>query len=175
MLDIPLKIATLDCYKPKCEPYSLTFCIIDKNTNVNIKTKQLILYRIPVNDDIILNLSKDDFDKYRQNNKANFAYNNELNFITNNDNFNKFFDVYTDDEEKARNFLSDEILEFIAEFRMKYKIGFEIIFKDKIYIQFFTKNIFDIKDMLLDEDNVSAAQYYVITKFIKELVEKLEY
>ena len=61
----------------------------------------------------------------------------------------------------------------IADFRETYKIDFEICFKDKIYIRFYTGNMFEPKMFGKIEDNYSVYQFYVITKFAKELVEKL--
>ena len=163
-----------------------TIGIIDKNTNCSIRINTLKLYTKNKNNHILLNLSREEFEKYRNLNKKNLAQKNEINYITENDIFNRFFDVYTNDLNKAKSFLTPELLEFIAKFRVKYKVDFEILIKDKIYIRLFKSEnrlyshykrnlMFDEKIMFSkDGDNISAIQYYVITKFIKEFVEKIK-
>ena len=56
-------------------------------------------------------------------------------------------------------------------FRERYGIDFEMIFEDKIYIRFYTKNMFEpqIKGKIVDK--FSVYQFYVINKFAEEFIE----
>ncbi len=188
--NIPLTIATfwyMDRNSKGWYPSTaFTIGIIDKNTNVNIRINNLTFKGGNKSVNILLNLSKEEFEKYRNMNKVSLVRKDEFNYITENDKFNRFFDVYTDDLEKAKSFLSSELLEFIATFRMKYKVDFEISINDKIYVRFFRsvpfldrhsgRNIMFSENNMVskDGDKISAIQYYVVTKFIKEFVEKIK-
>lgn len=88
-------------------------------------------------------------------------------------NFNKYFKVFAEDKEKVKEYLTPQLIDFLAEFREKYKIDFEISFKDKIYVRFYTKYIFNPTIFSSNAQKYSAYEYYVITKFAEELVEKL--
>ena len=87
--------------------------------------------------------------------------------------FNKYFKVTAENEEDIQQYLTPSLIQFIADFREKYGIDFEIIFKDKIYIRFFTGDMFEPKMFGKIVDEYSVYKFYVITKFAKELVEKL--
>lgn len=126
--------------------FSGSFVVIDKNINNNMKI-------------------------YFHGTKNN--YNLKEYLKTNNIKFNKYFDIYA--EEEANKFLTTDFLNFIADYREKYDIKFEIAFKDKIYIKFYTEDMFNYRYMRKNEtDIVSVPQFYVITKFIRELVKILE-
>lgn len=85
------------------------------------------------------------------------------------------FDICTDNEKRASKVLTTDFINFLREFLEKYDIKFELFFKDKIYIKFYTEAMF-VNCYMFSEDTekFSIPQYYVITKFAKELVEKLD-
>ena len=87
--------------------------------------------------------------------------------------FNKYFKVLAENKENIQEYITPDLIDFIAEFREKYKINFEIAFKDKIYVRFYTKYIFYPTIFSRKAQKYSAYEYYVITKFTEELVEKL--
>lgn len=90
------------------------------------------------------------------------------------DDFNKKFEVYSD-EPNIKQFLTQDILKFILEFNEKYKIDFEIIFyNQRVYIRFFTDNMWETNLFGNTIDKMSIYKYYVITKFIKEFVIKID-
>lgn len=125
--------------------YEGTFIIIDKNIEANIK--------------II-------FDKY----DYNFNENELLKI--DDEKFNKYYKAYSKDKENAIAFLNYDLLNFLADFREKYQIKFEIVFKDKIYIKFYTEDMLSRERITAkNDDKVLVAQYYIMIKFISELVE----
>lgn len=127
--------------------YDGSFFCIDKNTNVNIK----ILF-----------------------DKRGITCNEKDLILVDNQSINKYYEIYSDNKESANKFLTIDLLNFIAEFREKHEIKFEIIFKDKIYIKFYTKNLFNKEGMTEKEiDKVSAGEYFLMIKFANELLEKL--
>ena len=66
-----------------------------------------------------------------------------------------------------------DMLQFITDFKEQYQIDFEIIFKDKVYIRFFTGEMFEPKIFGKIYDKYMVYKFYVVTKFVKEFVEKL--
>ena len=121
---------------------------------------------------VILNLDKLSLEASIRLKKVDYCDKNKL-VISSNVLFDKYFKIYAKNKEKAERYLKQDLIEFIADFREKYQIDFEIIFKEKIYIRFYTDNMFkpQMKEKIQDEHSVY--QFYVITKFVKELVEKL--
>jgi len=52
--------------------------------------------------------------------------------------FEKYFEVYSEDEGFARKFITEDLMKFLVEFYEKYNLDFEIVFKEKfIYMRFF--------------------------------------
>ena len=92
-----------------------------------------------------------------------------------NQDVNYDFDTYFN---LIENHIEDEKLildlkNFLTEFRKKYKIKFDIVIKNKIYVKFYTKNMFELKFFNTPINEESIYQFYVITKFIKEFLEIL--
>ena len=83
------------------------------------------------------------------------------------------FKIYTEDKEAAMEFLTPEILNVIAEFEEESKIKIDITFDKKIYIRFHTYPIFKVNLLNKNEDKISVHKYYIITKFIEELLENI--
>lgn len=90
-----------------------------------------------------------------------------------NSRFNKYFKIYGENREEILKYLDANMIKYIAEFREKYQIDFEIIFEDKIYVRFYLEDMLKIKNGKILDDFL-IYKYYVITKFAKELVEKLD-
>ena len=64
-------------------------------------------------------------------------------------------------------------MKFLLEFRNKYKINFDIIFKDKIYVRFYTKKMFPFKIWGNPISEESIYQLQTIMKFTEEIIEVL--
>ena len=91
-----------------------------------------------------------------------------------NNKFDKYFSTEFEIYKEPSKMLTADLKEFIADFREKYKIKFDISVKEnKIYIRFFSGDMWKINLSKEHIDKMSIYKYYVITKFAKELVEKL--
>lgn len=100
---------------------------------------------------------------------------NKREFIeVDNQNFNKYFKVYANNNVNTQEYLTSYLIDFLTDFREKYGIDFEMIFEDKIYIRFYTDNMFEPKMKGKIVDEYSVYKFYVITKFAREFVEKFE-
>lgn len=127
--------------------YEGSYIIVEKNPNINLK--------------II-------FDKY------DYKFDENELLKIDDEKFNKYYKAYSNDKENAVNFLTSELLNFITDFREKYQIKFEIVFKDKIYIKFYTEDMFGRERITAkNDDKVLVSQYYVMIKFVSELIEIL--
>lgn len=85
-----------------------------------------------------------------------------------------YYKCYSSNKESARKFLTLDFIEFLKNYIEKYKIDFEIIFKDNICIMFHTKEMFS-RERIGDicGDKRTMPQHYVVMKFVSELIEKL--
>ena len=91
-----------------------------------------------------------------------------------NNKFDKYFSTEFEIYKEPSKMLTADLKEFIADFREKYKIKFDISVKEnKIYIRFFSGDMWKANLSKEHIDKMSIYKYYVITKFAKELVEKL--
>ena len=141
-----INIAQLNSKYSGSDMFNGTFIIVDKNTNMDIK---------------ILN-------------KTTYNVNEEKYLYINHDKIIEYFRIYAKDENIAKSVLTVNLLDFISEFREKYQIEFEIVFKDKIYIKFYTKDLFYRDGMSAKNiDKFSAGQYYIVVKFVDELIKIL--
>lgn len=86
----------------------------------------------------------------------------------NEDEFSKYFDVYSKNKEDVDKYLTPNLLSYIKEFRVKYNIDFEIIFKDKVYVRFYTKDMFEPKIFNKKAEEKFLYKYYIIMKFIED-------
>ena len=61
----------------------------------------------------------------------------------------------------------------MTEFRYKYKVDFDIVFKDKIYIRFYTMNLFihNLSGNIVKDESIY--QFFVMTKLAEELLNLL--
>lgn len=87
--------------------------------------------------------------------------------------FDEYFNIYARDMDKTKDSLSSNLKNFLLDFRKKYKLEFDIVLNEKIYVRFYTKDMFKLKvfDNPIDEESIY--QFYAITKFIEGLLEVL--
>lgn len=88
--------------------------------------------------------------------------------------FEKVFDVYCNDKILATRILTVDIMQDIIDFYEKYKIMFEICYKNnKVYMRFFTGNMFEPK-VFEDTMNINTMYiYYAVIKFVIETTQKI--
>lgn len=87
--------------------------------------------------------------------------------------FEKKFNVYTDNNIIAMQLLTSDIQEDILELYNKYKIDFDIIImNDKMYVLFHTGNMFEAFSTK-NSPNQVLEEYFEIMKFIYKLVKKV--
>lgn len=86
----------------------------------------------------------------------------------NDDEFSEYFDVYSKNKEDVDKYLTSNLLSYVKKFRAKYNIDFEIVFKDKVYVRFYTKDMFEPKIFNKKAEEKFLYKYYVIMKFIEE-------
>lgn len=89
-----------------------------------------------------------------------------------NQNFNKYFKIYAREGTNIQETVTPSLIEFLADFREKYGIDFEMFFEDKVYIRFYTDNMFEPNTTGKIVDQYSAYKFYVVTKFAKEFVKR---
>lgn len=83
--------------------------------------------------------------------------------------FEKIFDIYSDDKILAMRILTPDIMEIIMDFYKKYHIPFEICYRNNmIYIRFFIKNMFEPEILRESMDIKPLYMYYSILEFIME-------
>lgn len=84
--------------------------------------------------------------------------------------FEKYFDVYSEDEILTMRILTPDVLNAIEDFTNKSKIKFEITFKnDKIFFRFFTGPMFVPSVFKNPMDKKDLQNYCTILNFIKEI------
>ena len=88
--------------------------------------------------------------------------------------FEKEFDVFSDNEILTMQILTPDIMESLLEFKNKYDIDFEIVInKNKVYLRFFVRNMFEPKIFGNSMDKELLLIYYVILDFIIKVTEKI--
>lgn len=84
--------------------------------------------------------------------------------------FEKYFDVYSENEILTMRILTPDVLNAIVDFTNKAKMKFEITFKnDKIFFRFFTGPMFVPSVFKNPMDKKSLQSYCTILNFIKEI------
>lgn len=108
-----------------------------------------------------------------KNNKSNPLKNSNL-VQLDNDSFEKYFDVYSDNKILAMRILTLDTIEYLLDFYNSYNLKFEIILKNyAIYIRFFTNSVFEL-DIFGDSTNKSLLySYYILFEFINKLSQKI--
>ena len=106
-------------------------------------------------------------------NKIKFA---EEKNIVNMDNaeFEKYYDVYSEDKILTMRILTADIMEYLVEFRNKYNLKYEIIIKNnRIYLRFFVGEIFEPRIFKSAIEKEHLYKYYLITKFMIDITAKM--
>lgn len=88
--------------------------------------------------------------------------------------FEEIFDVYCSDKILAVRILTVDIMQDIMDFYTKYNLMFEICYRnDKVYMRFYTDNMFEPK-IVGDSMNINTLyMYYEIINFVIEIVQKM--
>lgn len=90
-----------------------------------------------------------------------------------NQEFENYFDVYAGNKIVAMQLLTADIMEAIIKFYQKYRLRFEIVFRDNtIYLRFHTGPMFEPKIFGDSMDKELLFIYYSILKFILDLTKK---
>ena len=88
--------------------------------------------------------------------------------------FEKYFDIYSEDKILAMRILTADTMEYLIKFYEKYKLEFEIVFRnDKIYLRFFTGPMFEPKIFGNSMDKELLFVYYSILDFVLQVTKKI--
>lgn len=88
--------------------------------------------------------------------------------------FEKYFDIYSEDKILAMRILTADTMEYLIKFYEKYKLEFEIVFRnDKIYLRFFTGPMFEPKIFGNSMDKELLFVYYSILDFVLQVTKKV--
>lgn len=109
-------------------------------------------------------------DKLNSINKSDQDYRVELD----NSEFEKHFEVYSENKIFAVRLLTADIMQNLMEFYNKFNINFEIVFSmNNIYLRFFTGSMFEPKIFGSSMDKQLLYEYYCILQFILEVTKKI--
>lgn len=87
-----------------------------------------------------------------------------------NEEFERFFDVYSDEKILAVRILTHDVMECLLDFYQKYKIQYELVFKGQVInIRFYTGPMFEPKIFGSSMDKELLYVYYLILKFVIDL------
>ena len=133
--------------------FNRTLVIIDKSFTEQIK----ILNKNTLKDGVVDN-----------NNAYSMVYfhNKEL--------FDEYFVLDCNPNIKVEEYVKEGFFDFVKNFRKNYGIEFDIIFKDKIYIIFYTEGTIEPKIWGKTVNKEAIYKYYIVNKFMEELVEYLK-
>lgn len=88
--------------------------------------------------------------------------------------FEKYFDIYSDNKILAMQILTSDVMVDLIEFYNKYNLDFEIVFKnDTIYMRFFTGPMFEPKTFGSSMDKQLLFTYYSILQFVANVTKKV--
>ena len=88
--------------------------------------------------------------------------------------FEKSFDVLSENKILAMQILTADVMESLISFKNKYDIDFEIVLmNNKIYLRFFVSNMFEPQIFGNSMDKELIYTYYIILDFVVEITEKI--
>jgi len=88
--------------------------------------------------------------------------------------FEKYFDVYSENKIVAMQLLTSDIMEIFIDFHKKYGINYEIVFRGNIiYTRFSTGIMFEPTIFGNSMDKRELFRYYCLLKFIIEVIQKV--
>lgn len=91
-----------------------------------------------------------------------------------NEDFEKYFDIYSEDKILAMRILTIDVTQSIVDFYARHNVNFDIVFMhNKIYIRFEVGEMFEPPIMRNSMDKRKLLTYYVMVKFVFEVAEKL--
>lgn len=91
-----------------------------------------------------------------------------------NSEFEKYFDVYSENSILAVRLLTADIMDVFIDFYKKFNITFEVVFKNNIiYLRFFTGPMFEPKLLGNIMDKQFLYEYYCILDFILDVTKKV--
>lgn len=148
-------------------------CIFEKRDDVIIEMCNLFSYTKTRNGSIRFDgfFTMLDFNKLYKRLEIRLNNLNGNNYHkTRNEEFDRCFYVYADNKDAIQEYLTEQLMSFLVDFKKEKQIDFEIIFEDKVYIRFYTKDMFEanFKDEAVDE--LSIYQYSAITEFVDGLI-----
>ena len=84
--------------------------------------------------------------------------------------FEKYFDVYSENRLIAMQLLTSDIMELLVDFYRKYELEYELVFENNnIYMRFFTGPMFEPKIFGNSMDKKLLYMYFSILKFVLEV------
>lgn len=89
--------------------------------------------------------------------------------------FEKYFNVYSQNEFYAKKLLNDGLLETVLKFRMKYNMDFDVsLINGKIYIKIYSFSIFEPEIFDKTKGKQDLYTHYCFAKFILELIKEIK-
>jgi len=111
--------------------------------------------------------------KILKNRKINFA-NTSDRVLMDSEDFEKFFDVYSENRITTTQLLTSDIMELLVDFYKKYYLDYEIVFRNNIiYMKFSTGAMFEPRIFGNSMDKELLFVYYSILKLILEISNKV--
>jgi len=88
--------------------------------------------------------------------------------------FEKYFDIYSENRVIAMQILTSDIMESLIEFYNKYKLDYEIVFRNNtVYMRFFTGEMFEPEIFANSMEKKLLFTYYFIFKFVVDFSSKI--
>ena len=88
--------------------------------------------------------------------------------------FEEIFDIYSENKIYAMRILTSDVMMLLWDFYQKYELKFEVILSgNKIYLRFYTGNIFDVKLFGNSMNKKNLFIYYSIMDFVAELTKSI--
>lgn len=88
--------------------------------------------------------------------------------------FEKYFDVYSENKIIAMQLLTSDIMVILVDFYKKYGLEYEIVVKENnIYLRFFTGPMFEPTIFKSSIDKMKLSQYFGILKFVLDVTNEI--
>lgn len=154
-----------DVIRHKATIFCGLFAYIDNYSNTKFEYK-IIRKKVDYSN-VVCDIDTDDKNLAEQ---LNITNEDEI-LKSNNEKFDKYFKIVTKEKISTEDILTSEKVEYIANFMEKYEIPFEIVVKKgKMYIRFFSNNIWRID---VNKKKISKTwfyKYYIMIKFINDFI-----
>lgn len=93
----------------------------------------------------------------------------------NNELFEQYFNVYTQNESYAKRLLNDGIIDLFLKFRTKYNIDFDVsLLEGKIYIKIYSFSVFEPEIFDKTSGKQDLYTHYCFSKFILDLIKEVK-